>query len=308
MTMRIERSMLYVPAAKWEMIMKAAASEADAVCIDLEDSVPASEKESARANVTRAFTELDFGARTRIFRINGLETPFAYRDIIEIVEVAGDRIDCVMVPKIGSPSDVAFVATLLSQIEANKRFTRPIGIEVQIETAAGFLWVREIAQASPRLEALIFGSGDYSASMRMPLSGIGAVDEHDDAYPGHRWHAVMHAVVAAARANNLRAIEGPYGAFKDTAGFEQACRIARAMGFDGKQCIHPSQLATCNGIFTPTDAEVAHAKRVVAAYDEGVAGGRGATTLDGKMIDEANIRMARVVLQQSERTPRKPAK
>jgi citrate lyase subunit beta/citryl-CoA lyase len=305
MTMRIERSMLYVPAAKWEMIAKAAASEADAVCIDLEDSVPANEKESARANVARAFSELDFGTRTRIFRINGLETPFAYRDIIEIVEAAGDNIDCVMVPKIGAPSDVLFVATLLSQIEARHKHPHSIGIEAQIETAAGFLWVREIAQSSPRLEALIFGSGDYSASMRMPLSGIGDVDAHDDAYPGHRWHAVMHGIVAAARANNLRAIEGPYAAFKDTAGFEKACRIARAMGFDGKQCIHPSQLAVCNAVFTPSDQEVAHARKVVAAYDAGVASGRGATTLDGKMIDEANIRMARVVLQQSERTSRK---
>ena len=139
----------------------------------------------------------------------------------------------------------------------------------------------------------------------MPLSGIGDVDAHDDSYPGHRWHAVMHAIVAAARANGLRAIEGPYAAFKDTAGFENACRIARAMGFDGKQCIHPSQLAACNAVFTPSDDEVAHARKVITAYDAGVAAGRGATTLDGKMIDEANIRMARVVLQQSERTSRK---
>jgi citrate lyase subunit beta/citryl-CoA lyase len=303
--MRIERSMLYVPAAKWDMIKKAAVSDADAVCIDLEDSVPGSEKESARANVSRAFNELDFGARTRLYRINGLETPYAYRDIIDVVEAAGDRIDCVMVPKIGSPSDVYFVATLLSQIAARHKHTREIGIEAQIETAAGFLYAREIAQASPRLEALIFGSGDYSASMRMPLSGIGDVDAHDEAYPGHRWHGVMHTIVAAARANNLRAIEGPYAAFKDTAGFEKACRIARAMGFDGKQCIHPSQLAMCNTVFTPTDGEVAHARKVVKAYDAGVAAGLGATTLDGKMIDEANIRMARVVLQEYERTSRK---
>ena len=302
MTTRIERSMLYVPAAKWDMIKKASASEADAVCIDLEDSVPVNEKASARANVARAFNDLDFGRRTRVFRINGLDTPFAYRDVIEIVEAAGAKIDVIMVPKIQAASDVAFVATLLTQIEKHKQFANRIGIEVQIETAAGFLYVREIAQASPRLEGLIFGSGDYSASMHMPLSGIGAMDEHDDAYPGHRWHAVMHAIVAAARANGLRAIEGPYAAFKDTPGFVKACRIARAMGFDGKQCIHPTQLKTCNEIFTPTDEEVAHAKRVVAAYNSGLSNGLGATTLDGKMIDEASIRMARVVLDMQRET------
>jgi citrate lyase subunit beta/citryl-CoA lyase len=296
MTTRIERSMLYVPAAKWDMIKKASSSEADAVCIDLEDSVPVNEKAAARANVARAFNDLDFGRRTRVFRINGLDTPFAYRDIIEIVEAAGAKIDVVMVPKVHAPSDVAFVATLLTQIEKSKQFANRIGLEVQIETAAGFLYVREIAQASPRLEGLIFGSGDYSASMHMPLSGIGDVDAHDDAYPGHRWHAVMHAIVAAARANGLRAIEGPYAAFKDTAGFEKACRVARAMGFDGKQCIHPSQLRTCNTVFTPTDEEIAHAKRVFEAYNSAVSSGHGATTLDGKMIDEASIRMARVIL------------
>lgn len=293
---RTARSILFVPASRWAMIVKAAASDADSVCIDLEDSVPADQKAPSRANVIRAFTDLDFGSRTRMFRMNAVDTPFAYRDLVEVVEAAGDRIDLVMLPKAGSAGDVQFVATLLSQIEAHKAFARPIGIEAQIESAAGFVWLREIACASPRLEALIFGAGDYAASMRMPASGIGTFDESDELYPGHRWHAVMHSIVAAARANGLRCIDGPYSDYGDQAGFERAARIARVLGFDGKQCIHPSQLAVANGVFAPTDAEVAHARRVVEAYDAGVAAGRGALSLDGKMIDEASVRMARVVL------------
>jgi citrate lyase beta subunit len=295
--------MLFVPAVHWPMIVKAASSDADVVCIDLEDSVPAAAKAASRANVVRAFTELDFGHRGRMFRMNAVDTPFAYRDLIEVVEAVGDRLDLVMVPKVGSPSDVAFVATLLSQIEAHRQFQRPIGIEAQIESAAGFTWIREIAQ-SPRLQALVFGAGDYAASMHMPASGIGTSDANDELYPGHRWHAVMHAVVAAARTNSLRCVDGPYSDFADVTGFERACGIARAMGFDGKQCIHPGQVSTANRVFSPSGAEVAHAQRVVDAYDEGVAAGVGAVSLDGRMIDEANVRMARVVLNQAAATLR----
>jgi citrate lyase beta subunit len=295
--LRLTRSMLFVPAARWPMIEKAAASDADAVCLDLEDSVPPDGKPAARENVARAFRELDFGTRVRMFRMNALDTGFAYRDLVEIVEASGDRIDLVMLPKAGSPADVAFVDRLLSGIECHRGFTVPIGIEAQIETAAGFLYAREIAQASPRLEALIFGPGDYSASMQMPSASIGEFDLHDDAYPGHRWHAVMHTIVAAARANGLRAMDGPFAAFRDAAGFERSARIARALGFDGKQCIHPAQLAAANQIFTPVPSEVEHARRVVDAYDQALAAGRGAAALDGRMIDAANIRMARVTLE-----------
>lgn len=299
--MRSSRSMLFVPAAKWPMLEKAAASAADAVCLDLEDSVPADQKEASRANVVRALTELDFGRKTRIVRINGLETPFAYRDIIEIVEPAGDRLDLIMVPKVGRPTDAQFVATLLAQIEKRQRFIRTIGIEAQIETASGFLWLREIASSTPRLEALIFGAGDYAASMQMPMDSIGVRDAHDAAYPGDRWHAVMHGLVAAARANGLRCMDGPYAAHTDAEGFERACGVARVMGFDGKQCIHPAQLAVANKTFSPSDAELAHARSIVGAYEAAVAEGRGAISLNGQMVDEANIRMARVVLARAER-------
>ncbi len=297
---RLERSMLYVPASRPNMIEKAAASDADAVCIDLEDAVTVDEKPASRANVVRAFRELDFGRKLKAFRINGLDTPFAYRDLIEVVEEVGDRIDVVMMPKAHLPQDVRFVCMLLTQIEHARGFTRQIGLEVQIESAKGFLWVREIAEASPRLQALIFGPGDYSATMRMPVANIGELDENDHLYPGHRWHAVMHAVVAAARANGLRAIDGPYAGYRDTSGLERSSRIARVMGFDGKQCIHPSQLSVVNEIFSPSAEEVARAKVVVDAYEEAAKTGRGAIGKDGKMIDYANIRMAKALLKKFE--------
>ena len=298
---RLERSMLYVPASRWNMIEKAAASEADAICIDLEDAVADAEKPAARANVVRAFRELNFGRKIRAFRVNGLDTPFAYRDIVDVVEEAGDKIDVILLPKANLPQDVKFVCMLLTQIEHAKGFTRQIGLEAQIESAKGFLWAREIADASPRMEGLIFGPGDYSATMQMPVANIGELDENDQLYPGHRWHAVMHTVVAAARAYGLRAIDGPYAGYKDAAGLERMAKIARVMGFDGKQCIHPSQIPIVNGIFSPSAEEIAHAQAVVAAYDEAAKSGRGAIGKDGKMIDFANIRMARALLAKFDR-------
>ncbi|HWG36788.1 MAG TPA: CoA ester lyase [Terriglobales bacterium] len=290
--MRLERVMLFVPANNRRMIEKAAASEADAVCLDLEDAVPLEEKAASRALAARAFQELDFGRRLRILRINGLDTGFAYRDVIEVVEAAGERLDLVMLPKADGAGAIDFVDRLLTQIEQSHRRARPIGIEAQIETAAGFLRCAAIAAASPRLEALIFGPGDFAASMQMPASGIGEFDEHDALYPGHRYHAAMQTLVAAARAHGLRALDGPFGAYKDAAGLERSCRIALALGFEGKQCIHPGQLAAAKAAFTPPAAAVAHAERVLEAYRQAAGQGKGAISLDGKMIDAANVRQA----------------
>ena len=294
--MRFIRSMLFVPGSRPDRIEKAAQSGADAVCLDLEDSVVPEEKASARANVVRALQQLDFGSRVRIVRVNALDTPHTYRDIVEVAEAAGDRLDLLMVPKVDSAGDLAFVDTLLSQIEAGRGLSTRTGLEAQIETARGFLYAREIAAASSRLDALIFGPGDYAASLHMPATGIGELDASDEAYPGHRWHAVMHTVVAAARANGLRCMDGPYAAFKDAAGLERAGRIARALGFDGKQCIHPAQIPVVNGVFGPSDEEVARAEAVVRAYEDAVATGQGAATHEGRMIDAASLRMARAIL------------
>ena len=293
------RSMLFVPASRPAMIEKAAASAADAVCIDLEDSVTPDEKPNGRANVVRALNGLDFGGRVRMVRINAVDSPYAYRDMIEILEAAGDRVDSIMVPKVDSARELAFVDILCSQIEAATGRAARTGVEAQIETAAGFVNLRDIASAADRLEALIFGPGDYAASMQMPASNIGELDEYDHAYPGHRWHAVMHGVVAAARASGRRCMDGPYAAYKDEAGLERACRIARSMGFDGKQCIHPAQLAVVNRVFSPTDAEVARASALIEAYDAAVAAGHGAAVHDGRMIDAVSLRMARTILDRS---------
>jgi citrate lyase beta subunit len=293
---RLARSMLFVPAARPDMIAKAARSAADAVCIDLEDSVAPEQKEASRAHAIDALRELDWGACTRMLRINALDTPFAYRDVIEVVEAAGRQLDLLMLPKVNGPRDVQFLDTLLGQIEARMHLERPIGVEAQIETASGFLWVREIAASAARLEALIFGPGDYAASLRMPLANIGEADEHDALYPGHRWHAAMHAIVAAARANGLRCVDGPYAGFGDAEGHERACRVALAMGFDGKQCIHPAQLTTTNRIFSPSTAELGWAREVVVAYEQATAAGSGAISVRGKMVDAANVRMAQTIL------------
>ena len=300
MATRLERSMLFVPASRPEMVAKAARSAADAVCLDLEDAVAPEQKEVSRALVVQALTTLDFGHRTRIVRVNALDTMHPYRDIIEVVEGAGQHVDIIMLPKASGTADVQFVDRLLTQVEARTGIAGRIGIEAQIETALGFVHLREIATASPRLEGLVFGMGDYAASMHMPLANIGVEDEHDAAYGAHRWHAVMHGIVAAARAHGLRCMDGPLASYNDAKALARACRVARAMGFDGKQCIHPAQLATVNTAFSPTPQEVAQAREVVARYDASVSAGRGAVGAEGIMIDAANLRMARVTLRAAE--------
>jgi citrate lyase beta subunit len=292
---RLERSVLLVPASNWAMIQKTAASAADAVCIDLEDAVAPAEKEASRANVARAFTGLDFGTKLKLFRMNGLDTGWAYRDLVEIVEAAGNGVDLIVVPKVNGPEDIRFVDTLLCQIEAHKGLARRIGLEALIETAQGYVNLREIAVSSPRLEGFIYGSGDYAASMRMPMTSIGEFDENDAVYPGHRWHAVMHGIVATARAFDKRAVDGPFAGIRNEDDLERACRIGRSMGFDGKWCIHPSQVAAANRAFAPTPAEIAWAETVLGAYSTAVAAGTGAITVGGKMIDVASLRMAETI-------------
>ena len=297
---RFVRSMLFVPGSRPAMFPKAAASEADAVCLDLEDSVLPDEKAAARANVARALREVDFGHRVRMVRINSLDTDYADRDLMEVMEAAGDRVDVVMIPKAASAADIEFVDDRLTKFEAASGAETPVGLEAQIESAAGFLYVREIARASARLEGLVFGPGDFAASMQMPASSIGELDEYDAVYPGHRYHAVMLTIVAAARANGLRCMDGPYAGYKDTTGLIRASQMARALGFDGKQCIHPAQLATVNAAFSPSPQEVERASALVTAYEAAVAEGRGAATHDGRMIDAASLRMAQVILRRHE--------
>jgi citrate lyase subunit beta/citryl-CoA lyase len=297
--MRPERSELAVPASNWRMIEKALASAADVTFLDLEDAVAPEEKAAARANVIRAVRDLNWQGKPRNFRVNGLETPFFYRDLIEIAEEVGDRLDLVIVPKVDRPEDIYVVATLLSQIEANGSFTNRIGLEVQIESAEGLINCERIATASPRVEALIFGPGDYAASVRMPLAAIGTEDEWDAVYPGHRFHDAMHRILVAGRAAGLRVIDGPYADFRDPDGLRAACLRARALGYDGKWCIHPTQIETVNEVFSPTERELVWARRVVEAYEVAGREGRGSIAIEGRMIDAASIRMAQVTLEQA---------
>lgn len=299
MAERLERSVLLVPGSNWEMIQKTAASAADAVCIDLEDAVAPEEKEASRTKVIRAFQELDFGAKLKMFRMNGLDTHFAYRDIIEIVEAAGDWIDLIVIPKVNCPQDIYVVETLLGQIESYKKYSRPVGLEALIETALGCVNIREIAACSTRLEGLVYGPGDYAASARMPMESIGEMDEHDAIYPGHRWHHIMQSIVSAARAYDKRAIDGPFAGIRNIEGLRQAGQIGRAMGFDGKWCIHPGQVETVNQIFVPSEKEINWARLVLEEYEAALKDGRGAIRVKGKMIDVASLRMCRAIVERA---------
>jgi citrate lyase subunit beta/citryl-CoA lyase len=296
---RASRSILAVPASNLEMAGKALASAADSVFLDLEDAVAPGEKAGARKKIVQALQELDWRGRPTLFRANALDTPYFYRDLIEVVEEAGEGLDAILVPKVQRPEDLHVAATLLSQIELSTGLEPgKVKIEGQIESAAGLANVDGIARATDRLTALHFGSGDFAANLRMPNRNIGVMDEWDEAYPGHRFHYAMHRIVVAARAADLRAIDGPVADYHDEEGLRESCLIARSLGFDGKWCIHPAQIETVNEVFSPTEKEIEWAKKVVKAYEEASAARRGAITVDGQMVDAASIKMARNTLAQ----------
>jgi len=275
------------------MAGKALASSADAVFLDLEDAVAPDEKAEARKKVVHALKELDWRNRPTLYRVNALDTPYFYRDLIEVAEEAGDRLDSVLIPKAQRPEDLHVVATLLTQIElAAGLAPGEIWLEAQIEGAEGLVNIDGIARATDRLEALHFGPGDFAASLRVPQTSIGTMDDWDQAYPGHRFHYAMQRIVVAARAAGLRAIDGPVADYRDEEGLRKSCLLARSLGFDGKWCIHPDQIEIVNEVFSPTEKEVEWAKKVVKAYEEAGAAGRGAITVDGQMVDAASIKMA----------------
>lgn len=295
--MKAPRSILAVPADSRKMVEKALASGADAVFLDLEDAVAPDGKADARGDVIRALKELDWGGRPTLFRVNALDTPYFYRDLIEVVEEAGADLDAVLIPKVQRPEDLYTVQILLSQIEAATGLgPGKIKLEAQIESAGSLTNIDAISRATQRLGALHFGPGDFAASLRMPQSSIGTMDEWDAAYPGHRFHYAMHRIVVAARAAGLRPVDGPVADYRDEEGLRKACLLARSLGFDGKWCIHPAQIGVVNEVFSPTEEEIEQAKKVVAAYEEANAAGRGAITVDGQMVDAASIRMARNTL------------
>jgi len=298
---RPERSVLATPGSDWHMIEKAVASPADLVFLDLEDAIAASEKVKSRAVVAHAFNNLDWGRKPKTYRINALDTPYFYRDLIDVIEASAGLVDLVIVPKVNRAEDVYVVETLLAAIEGAHRIARPIGLQVQIETAQGLLNCERIATASARIESIVFGPGDFAASIRMPVASIGAPDAWDADYPGHRYHDAMSRILVSGRAAGIRVIDGPYGDFLDRDGLAASCRRARALGFDGKWCIHPGQIEVVNAQFTPTAAEIAWAEKIVSAANAAEGTGRGAADVEGTMIDGASVRMARVTLEQADR-------
>jgi malyl-CoA/(S)-citramalyl-CoA lyase len=301
---RLHRSELAVPASNTRALEKAPNLSADVVFLDLEDAVAPDDKGAARENAIAALLELDWSGSAVSVRINGLDTHWCYRDVVEVMERAGDRIDTLLIPKVGSPSDVEFVATLCSQIE-QARGLAPVNLHLLIETAAGMANVEAIARAVPeRLEAMVFGVADYAASVQARTTNIGGANpdyailtdpDADGARASHwgdQWHFGISRIVAACRANGLRPIDGPFGDLNDAEGYRAAARRAAALGCEGKWAIHPSQVALANDVFTPDDAEITRARRILDAMETAAKQGQGAVSLDGRLIDAASIRMA----------------
>jgi len=308
---RLNRSELAVPGSNPKLFEKAAGSSADVVFLDLEDAVAPDEKAQARKNVIPAINEIDWGGKTLSLRINGLDTHYMYRDVVDVLEQTGERLDLIMIPKVGTPSDVYAVDMLVTQIETAKRRKKRIGFELIIETALGMQNVEAIAAASPRLESLHFGVADYAASTRARTTNIGgpnsdyAVLTDPDAagkravHWGDMWHYAIARIVVAARANGLRPIDGPFGDFQDADGFRAQARRAAVLGCEGKWAIHPGQIALANEVFSPGEAEVKRAQRILEAMAQAQKEGKGAVSLDGRMIDIASIRQAQVLVEKA---------
>ncbi len=293
---RLRRVQLAVPGSSEKMMIKAAESKADHVFLDLEDAVAPKAKVEARAQIVRALTTLDWNGKTRCVRINDLGTPYCYEDIIHVVERAGENLDTIMVPKVRSAADVYFVETLLSQIEMRLGRDRPIGIEALIEEVEALQNVDDIARASPRLECLIFGMGDYSASHRINLRSIGG----SGSYPGDIWHYARFKLVIACRVAGIDPVDGPYADFRDADGFREECRRAQILGCAGKWAIHPAQIDIALEAFTPRQEDVAQARKLAAAYAKAEAEGLGAVNVDGVMVDAASIRILNNTIRQAD--------
>lgn len=301
-TARLQRSELAVPGSSPHMFIKASESAADYIFLDCEDAVVPDDKPQARKNIIAALNDIDWSGKTMSVRINGLDTHYAYRDLVDIVEQAGHNLHTILIPKVGTYEDVYAVDMLLTQIEKACGIKHKIGIECLIETALGGANVMSIAQASPRLEALHFGVADYAASMRARTTNIGGLNPLYNCAGaiGDQWHTALVQIATACRAFGLRAIDGPFGDFSDPEGYRAAAHRAAALGYEGKWAIHPSQIALANEAMSPPESEVARAKAILAALKQAAKEGKGAAQLDGKMIDIASERMARCMIEQAD--------
>jgi malyl-CoA/(S)-citramalyl-CoA lyase len=308
---RLNRSELAVPGSRPELFEKAAKGSADVIFLDLEDAVAPGDKVQARKNVIEAINDIDWGTKTLSVRINGLDTPYMYRDVIDVIEQTGDRLDLFMIPKVGTTSDVYAVDMLTTQCEDAKGRTKRIGFELIIETALGMSNVEAIAHASKRNESLHFGVADYAASTKARTTVIGGPnplygvltdidgDKPRDYHWGDMWHFAVSRMVVAARAAGLRPIDGPFGDFKDGDGFRAQANRAAALGCEGKWAIHPSQIDLANEVNSPSEKEVSQAKRILEAMEQAQKDGQGAVSLDGRLIDIASIKQAEVMVKKA---------
>jgi len=298
--MKPRRSTLSVPGHIEKMHVKASQRGVDVVMLDLEDSVPVDAKEPARTRVIQSIHALNWQDTILTVRINGLDTPFGYRDLLEVAEAAGPRIEAVVVPKVNHPGDIHFISRMLDGIEAAKGFSNRINIEAIIESAEGLEQVSRIAKASDRLITLVFGIVDYSASIGARLVSIsGHGEKEEEIYPGHRWNFEMSRIVMAAKAHGLLAIDAPYGNFKDPKGLQRSAALACALGYDGKWAIHPDQIDIVNQVFSPSKEDVDRAVKVLAAHKNAREKGLGAVAVEGRMVDQATVRLAKQLYEQA---------
>lgn len=309
---RLNRSELAVPGSQPKLFEKAAKSAADVIFLDLEDAVAPDDKEQARKNIIQAIGDVDWGNKTLSVRINGLDTHYMYRDVVDVLEQSSDRLDVIMIPKVGTPQDVYALDMLCTQIEAAKGRRKKVGFELIIETALGMQNIHEIAAASRRNESLHFGVADYAASTKARTTGIGGANpdyavltDADQAggravHWGDMWHYAISRMVVAARANGLRPVDGPFGNFSDPEGYKAAALRAAVLGCEGKWAIHPSQVGLANEVMSPSEKDVAQARRILAAMQEAAQSGKGAVALDGRLIDYASIRQAEVLVKKAE--------
>jgi len=303
---RLNRCQLFGPGSREALFEKMAGSAADVINLDLEDSVAPDDKEQARKNVIAAIGDINWGNKTLSVRINGLDTPWWYRDVVDLLEQAGERLDQIMIPKVGNAADIYAVDALVTAVEAAKGRSRRIALEVIIESAAGIAHVEEIAASSPRLQAMSLGAADFAASMGMATTGIGGTQEnyymlHEGAkYWADPWHWAQTAIVAACRTHGVLPVDGPFGDFSDDEGFRAQARRSATLGMVGKWAIHPKQVALANEIFSPGEKAVTEAREILAAMEEAKRSGAGATVYKGRLVDIASIRQAQVIVRQAE--------
>ncbi|THD76529.1 CoA ester lyase [Thalassobius vesicularis] len=303
---RPNRCQLFGPGSNTKLFAKMAASAADVINLDLEDSVAPSDKDAARANIIQAISEYDWGNKTLSVRINSLDTPYWYKDVVDLLEQAGERLDQIMIPKVGCAEDIYAVDALVTAIERAKGRTKKINFEVIIESAAGIAHVEEIAAASPRLVAMSLGAADFAASMGMQTTGIGGTQENyymlrgDQKYWSDPWHWAQAAIVAACRTHGVLPVDGPFGDFSDDEGYIAQAKRSATLGMVGKWAIHPKQIALANQVFTPSEEAVLEAREILAAMEQAKANGEGATVYKGRLVDIASIKQAEVIVAQAE--------